>query len=498
MSLPATSGATALPSDFPDWMSPTLVKELRQGLKARAFVITFIALQTLFVVVVAASALIYARKPESYEPEFLNSIFWMLVGVQLVVVTPLRALSSLAGERKANTLELNFMTGLSSWRMAVGKWASLLFQAALFVLAVLPYGLVRYYFGGVNLTEDLIALVMMFIACALLTATALAVSGMPLFFRVAAACIAGFFAMGIGPGFLVGFAMRSSGIGAPFFSLPGREAWLAVLGGATLLTVGALEIASATIAPPAENHALRQRLIALTAWLPVPVLMALRVDQSWIIACSIFFGVVALLTAFQHLSVPPMPLRTHLEPFARWGLPGKVASAFFQPGWPGAVLFLLLVAGMLALSGLWTAQKRPDREHFIATMALLLAALMTPAALLNSLRWRPKFPIAGHLLVLLVGGGMAIFLNLLDTHDRWKLSDYPALGFFPPLGLWAMPGLNSAHRELFTWQAVSIGMFGVCLAALLLQSWRYWRRIAAIYAEIRRDRKAPTAEPARA
>ena len=31
--------------DFPDWVGPMLVKELRQGLKARAFEVTFVSLQ---------------------------------------------------------------------------------------------------------------------------------------------------------------------------------------------------------------------------------------------------------------------------------------------------------------------------------------------------------------------------------------------------------------------------------------------------------------------
>ena len=51
-------------ADFPDWFGPMLVKELRQGLKTRGFVFSFIGLQTVLVLVLIYHVLLYARAPE--------------------------------------------------------------------------------------------------------------------------------------------------------------------------------------------------------------------------------------------------------------------------------------------------------------------------------------------------------------------------------------------------------------------------------------------------
>ncbi|HEY2342873.1 MAG TPA: hypothetical protein VGH90_07585, partial [Chthoniobacteraceae bacterium] len=178
--------AAAISRDFPDWLGPMLVKELRQGLRTRAFALTFVALHTIFVVVMIYFALDYAMAPGGFNPSSLSGFFWTLIALQLLVVTPCRTFNELAGERKANTLELIFMTGLTPWRITVGKWASLLFQAILFVVAVLPYGMLRYYFGGVNLISDFAVLGIMLMASAVLSAIAIAISGLPLFVRIIA------------------------------------------------------------------------------------------------------------------------------------------------------------------------------------------------------------------------------------------------------------------------------------------------------------------------
>ena len=46
-----TSSAPALPlaTDFSDWLSPILVKELRQGLKSRVFAGSFIVMQVVMI-----------------------------------------------------------------------------------------------------------------------------------------------------------------------------------------------------------------------------------------------------------------------------------------------------------------------------------------------------------------------------------------------------------------------------------------------------------------
>jgi len=65
-----------------------LVKELRQGLKSRAFVYSFMALHVLM----AWDMLLYVVQTEtSRDRDFPNFLFWFVIGAALLVIFPLRA-----------------------------------------------------------------------------------------------------------------------------------------------------------------------------------------------------------------------------------------------------------------------------------------------------------------------------------------------------------------------------------------------------------------------
>src|SRR4051812_13893716 len=112
----------AISNDFPDWAGPMLVKELRQSMRSRSFSLSFSALQAALVLLLVSNVLRYSRNPERFDPTKLSSIFWMLIAAHLLVLTPLRAVNEFAGERKARTLELIYLSGLSAWRICFGKW----------------------------------------------------------------------------------------------------------------------------------------------------------------------------------------------------------------------------------------------------------------------------------------------------------------------------------------------------------------------------------------
>ncbi|NJK91911.1 MAG: hypothetical protein HC904_08840 [Blastochloris sp.] len=131
--------------DFPDWLSPALVKELRQGIRTRAFVATFLLLQTLLALMVMLVALSHEATPDSNTLQTINGFFWFLVCTQLLFVMPCRALGALSSEIKANTLELMTLSELSAWRIVCGKWISLTCQSLLLVVSVLPYAVIRYF-----------------------------------------------------------------------------------------------------------------------------------------------------------------------------------------------------------------------------------------------------------------------------------------------------------------------------------------------------------------
>ena len=76
--------------DFPTWLPAMLVKELRQGLRQRGFIaalVGFQVLMTLFLIFAVAGG------TGSASFDILQSAYWVMINVQLLIVTPLRAVS---------------------------------------------------------------------------------------------------------------------------------------------------------------------------------------------------------------------------------------------------------------------------------------------------------------------------------------------------------------------------------------------------------------------
>ena len=152
-------------NDFADWFSPIIVKELRQGMRARAFLGIFLAIQFFMIVCVLISL-------GDGSHDAAAGFFWTFIGGAILFAMPLRGLATLNGEMKGNTMELMLLTQLSAWRITAGKWLALVLQTLLLVCAVLPYVVLRYFLGGVNLVDDLAMLGFMLIGSALATALA--------------------------------------------------------------------------------------------------------------------------------------------------------------------------------------------------------------------------------------------------------------------------------------------------------------------------------------
>ena len=89
---------------FFDFISPIVVKEIRQGLKSRFFSSTYLILQGLMVF----SILLYLTTLSlSSNVSTINGFFWLFLGIPLVLVMPIRAFNAIHEENKNKTLEEN-------------------------------------------------------------------------------------------------------------------------------------------------------------------------------------------------------------------------------------------------------------------------------------------------------------------------------------------------------------------------------------------------------
>ena len=139
-----------------------LVKELRQGMRARGFVMPFASIHLLAVLAVAVEFAVKraAATGIATGSAFATNghiIFWGLMAVVVAVIFPLRSLGSMTSDVHAGQWQLVLLTGMNRWSIVRGKWLAQMSLAGLMLISLLPYGIARYFFGGVELIANLAA-----------------------------------------------------------------------------------------------------------------------------------------------------------------------------------------------------------------------------------------------------------------------------------------------------------------------------------------------------
>lgn len=378
--------------DLPSWLSPMLVKELRQGLQSGAFSLTFVALQgglvLLFAVWIALASEGATTGPGG---QFFRGLFWFLFVTASVFLIPLRALTALRSEEVGQTFDLLRLTRLSSTKIVAGKWIAVMAQVVLIAVAVMPYVVLQYFLGGYDVVGDLLVIGAVILLAGLVTAAALLASTKTPLTRgiiIAAISILCFF--GLTPmsyGVFFGIGMSLSG-----------STGLALLSLATVpVSVVLLEYAVAAIAPRSENHAARKRLLALLlVVLAILAVTAARLLSESALAAStqnerlalvwaslLAWGVVAVIVIGEMLG-DAVPLRVIHEPFRRF----PPLAVLFTPGWATGVVFALVVgAAFIAWVNLLVGPGSGLRDATFAPVAV--AAVLFPIPFTRLMRTVP-------------------------------------------------------------------------------------------------------------
>lgn len=135
-----------------DAVNPILVKETRQALKSRQFVVTFSLLLFASLAWTVVGSLL--QMPQIYympsAPQMLTGYYFVLA-VPMLLVVPLAAYRSLEGEVDDGTLELLAITSLSPRQIVTGKLASAALQMLLYFVALFPCVAFAYTLRGVDL-----------------------------------------------------------------------------------------------------------------------------------------------------------------------------------------------------------------------------------------------------------------------------------------------------------------------------------------------------------
>jgi len=458
------------------------VKELRQGVRSRIFVSTLLLLQGSLVLLTIIGLVASDAQQDS---EGVSAFFWILTAVFLILFLPLSGLNAVSSERTANTLELIFLTRLSSRRIVAGKWLAIVAQIVLLVFTILPYIMLRYFLGGVDLWWELLMVGGMLLVSAALSAITVGLSPLPaivtrivfvfgmfvcLYLLVAAIAI-----MAMGRGGMMGLY-------SPAASKNGFAAVLLIIFVVLLM----LEYGAARIAPSAENHSSPLRLIGLAAIAAGIILdHALFRSRSDGTFAALYFTLPILIGS---LCEAPRAIVNVYRPFVRRGFFGKAAGRILYPGWPSATPYALVVLSALGLELYYqgAVQRRADNLLLVVSIA---GALLFPAAVIRFFGKRLRRPLGMYF------GAQAILVLLYSLAS--VLADFKALDFHPVLDVIPTCALvsiitgnatGSDEDPLLHLPLVgSVTALGVIM--LLWQSRRAWREIQALEkkAELMKD-----------
>lgn len=476
---------TVLPllRDFSDRFSPIVVKELRQGLRTRFFTSALILFHTLIILLLCTGTL-------GAPVEAVNGIFWGIAGFMLLVVMPLRGFSSLHTETTDGTLDMLTLTSIASFRILYGKWAALYSQSLLVAGSILPYMVARYFFGGVEILREAVALVMLVLGSGIITAGVLAFSSQtPVLLRIfLSVCIgAGAMPLGFFTAFLVSTSQADSVV-REFFALA-RWEQCSLVGGILILSVYVvyyfLALGSSRIAPPSENHSTRKRLVAL-------VVHGLLMTTGLLLACfnkdadvgMIPFVPLMFMTLIVCMDVmtedmPRFP--TAVAAIAHRGRMARLAGRILHPGWASGVWFSALLCAMpmsivAAISFRHTAWDW-DNGPFFYMLCLFLAAFVPVILRLNRTN-----PFINWWVVQL----SMFTLSLLVTMFSNVMGE-PSFGVFgivtPTSTLFAAGMLPWDQRDAFV--LMGAGISALWLLAALIRAWLNFRTYTTLECEAR-------------
>ena len=453
----SVSETAARLTDFSDWLSPMLVKELRQGLRSRVFVVAFVLLQATLCLV-----LLFSVDGHSNTSSYF---FWLVSAVLIVGAMPLRGFTALSDEVEDKTLDLLMITRLSSLRIAFGKWCALVVQTLLLGITLLPYVIIRYFLGGVDLALELVVLAYLLMLSCVLTALTVAFS--------------------VYPSFLVRFGLvLTAGTGAAllietllnFHSLP-RDFLLLKNLLATVLASGyacwfLLELGATRIAPTAENHALRKRLASLI----IVGMLVVTLSWQW---RELILG-LALLSAIDALSEPNNTNRSVLIPFVRWGVFGKWLGRLLYPGWSSGVVFALVLSAVMILGDARLYHRSAGETEF--PLGVIIEWIAWPAAVLLPvpvLWWLSRGKamenrFVAYMIVQSAVGAVCFGILLIATSTKQHLMTVAAL--VVPQGMLAAAiseksaALDTLSPEVI--MAIASTSCGIVLLASIVAGWR--------------------------
>jgi hypothetical protein len=484
--------------------NPILVKETRQALKSRQFIITFlIVLLGCWIVSFIGIAVV---GPQIYfaaaGPGMLAAYYTILI-IPLSLVVPFTAFRSLAAEQEENTFDLLSITTLGSRQIVTGKLTSALVQMVVYLSAVSPCIAFTFLLRGVDAITVAVLMTVAVLGCIALSMASLLIGAVARVRNtqviISVALVLALAGAGIGLWFL-GIAIIAEG------SATYREPQFLILAvgmmAIYITTFGILHAAAtAQVAFVSENRStpLRRWMMAQQACLCGSLggityfawqqIGAVRSDEMAIIliimatvGSAYWYFMGSLMTGeWPHLSrrvQRSLPTSIMLRPFVSLLNPGPGSGYLFAISNLTTLIVLgmtgiLLVGWINGLRGLGTAGGgRPSIEtaiYFaIFAWSYVVAFLGFGRLIINALRKWAFVPMTAafliHLVMFLAAIGIPTVLQL--TSRELRNSGYTLWQMTNPV--WTLGELASRGPDNVQAQVLVLILPTVALVALVL------------------------------
>ncbi|WP_149497483.1 hypothetical protein [Roseiconus lacunae] len=337
-------------------LNPILIKEARQSLKSRQFLITFFCLLVASCAWTVIGVVSYA--PDIYflpSGQDLMSGYFIILSVSMLAFVPLVAFRSLAAELDEGTYEMLAITRLSAWRIVSGKMNSACLQMLIYFSAIVPCLAFCYLLRGVGLLTILLTVVLVLVTSLVLTSFALVLSTVAKGRTLQTFLLVGLVALVVFAEFTLSAFVLSEVLG---------ERWSGTFLGYALPITMALSFvglflaaAAARIAPVTENRSTRLRAIMLgqqILWIVTIVYATWATKEIefinlGMIMITVYWFFTGTLICGESRELSPRVLREWPSTYAT-----KMLLSWWMPG-PGTGLMFCIstaLAGMIVMAGM--------------------------------------------------------------------------------------------------------------------------------------------------
>ncbi|MEX0818293.1 MAG: hypothetical protein WD070_01835 [Pirellulaceae bacterium] len=390
-------------------LNPILVKEGRQALKSKQFVITFtLLLLAGWVWSMLGVALLSPGVYYAPGGRFMLSGYFIILAIPVLIIVPFSAFRSLAAEREDGTFELLSITALSSRQIVTGKLGSAVLQMLVYYSALAPCIAFTYLLRGIDIVTIVFLLFWTLTASVLLSTIGLVVATITRA-RHWQVLLSVLLLVGL---CLVTIIWTTSFVGlitdTQATAFDDVDFWLAMAAIMTFAISHAVMfvlIAAAQISFASDNRSTRLRIMLLvqqTLWLGWMLFFWIHFEEEaflyilvsvaalyWAIAGACLMGEAAILSPRVKRSLP----RSFL---------GRMCFTWFNPG--SGTGYTFAVANLLTLI-------------IVAVTAGVIAELEGFAAARGNFDWLLFVTLAGAYVVVFLGVGR-LFVLLLRQLGR--------------------------------------------------------------------------------